>query len=71
MDHLKLVRVRTGSDSGLSVHLLLLFGQVEAVPLAQFDQTLHVAFGLSSEGLSVDLLLQKQEKPSEPMKKKN
>lgn len=40
------------------LHLLSLSGQVEAVPLAQFDQPLHVPLGLCREAVSINLLLQ-------------
>lgn len=45
-----------------SGHLLGLSGQVEAVPLPQFDQSLHVTLGLCSEAVGVDFLLQTETK---------
>lgn len=44
----------------VSADLLRLSGQVETVPLAQFDQSLHVTLGLCTHALSVHLLLQRQ-----------
>lgn len=41
---------------------MCLFGQVEAVPLPQFDQSLHVTPGLCSEAVGIDLLLQTETK---------
>lgn len=37
-------------------HVLSLFGEVEAVPLAQLDQSLHVSLTLWSQRVSLFLL---------------